>query len=108
MYTSSNRVIYGQQVSALIDGKPFVVDTSRNESGPATAGALNWCKPTRRQAGQLPRSVTGTLGSDGFLWVRAPGESDGSGRSGEPTSGQWFASWATDFGQRSLVANGMS
>lgn len=106
MYPSPNEVAYGQQISALIGGKPFVIDTSRNGAGPAAAAALNWCNPSGRLAGQLPHGVTGTLGLDGFLWVKAPGESDGPCRSGEPSSGQWFAAWATDFTKRSVVAAG--
>ncbi len=108
MYSSATEIAYGQQISALIGNKTFVVDTSRNGAGSAPAAALNWCNPAGRLAGPLPQGVTGTPGLDGVLWIKAPGESDGSCRSGEPSSGAWYASWATTFAKNSLSASGQN
>ncbi len=100
-YATSTEVAFGQQVSAQLGGSHFVVDTSRNGAGP-TAG-LEWCNPAGRLAGAAPGGVTGTDGLDGYLWVKNPGESDGSCLGG-PSSGQWFDSWAADFVSRSQAA----
>ncbi len=100
-YTTRNEVAYGQQISSLLGGKHFVVDTSRNGAGP-TATFL-WCNPSGRLAGSKPHAVTGTPGLDGYLWIKHPGESDGTCNGGPP-SGQWFASWANDFAIRSRAA----
>jgi len=43
--------------------------------------------------------VTDGSGLDALLWVKAPGESDGS-CNGDPAAGQWFQSYA-----ETLVSN---
>ena len=100
-YTTSSEVAYGQQISTLLGGQHFVVDTSRNGAGPTPT--FLWCNPSGRLAGSRPHAVTGTTGLDGYLWIKHPGESDGS-CAGGPPSGQWFTSWANDFAIRSRTA----
>jgi endoglucanase len=74
----------------------FVIDTSRNGRGaldtsvyanpptnqpPAVVSKLhdgNWCNPPGAGVGLLPTASTGTPLLDAFLWVKPPGESDGS------------------------------
>jgi endoglucanase len=74
----------------------FVLDTSRNGQGvldpskyvappynqPATViGALNagnWCNARSAGAGARPTADAGTPLVDAYLWVKVPGESDGS------------------------------
>jgi endoglucanase len=73
---------YGQQISALIGGKHFVIDTSRN--GLATANGV-WCNPPNQGAGVLSEGFSsGTI--DGYLWVQNPGVSDGA-CNGETSAG---------------------
>ncbi len=87
--TTASNVTYGQQVSALLGGARFVVDTSRNGNGPGS----DWCNPPGRAVGQRPTSQTGQVGVDAFLWVKRPGESDGECNGG-PAAGTFWASYA--------------
>ena len=74
----------------------FVIDTSRNGRGPldtspyaaapfnqpaSVIGALNagnWCNPPGAGLGPRPTANTGVALVDAYLWVKIPGESDGS------------------------------
>jgi endoglucanase len=75
----------------------FVVDTSRNGQGPWTPtvsypDAQDWCNPPRRGVGVRPTAATGNTLVDAFLWVKVPGESDGScnrGIAGSTTDPEW-------------------
>jgi len=87
--TTASNVSYGQQVSTLLGGAHFVVDTSRNGNGPGS----DWCNPPGRAVGQRPTSQTGQVGVDAFLWVKRPGESDGECNGG-PAAGTFWASYA--------------
>ncbi|MBJ7470154.1 MAG: glycoside hydrolase family 6 protein, partial [Solirubrobacteraceae bacterium] len=89
--TTTSQVQYGRDVSARIGGKPFVVDTSRNGNGSAPGGA--WCNPAGRALGEQPTLQTGLMGVDAFLWIKRPGESDGTCNGGPP-AGQWWADYA--------------
>jgi endoglucanase len=75
---------------------PFTIDTSRNGKGPldpAPYGAApynqpqsvlagltsgNWCNAPSSGLGLRPTSTTGVPLVDALLWVKTPGESDGS------------------------------
>lgn len=67
----------------------YVIDTSRN--GRATAGA-EWCNPGGQGLGVKPRWVGGKR-LDAYLWVKRPGESDGSCNGG-PGAGAWWTEYA--------------
>jgi len=95
---------YAASVTAQLQGLmgsataqlPFVVDTSRNGQGPldastyaaapynqptAVVGSLtngNWCNPPSAGLGKRPTLATGTPLADAYLWIKIPGESDGS------------------------------
>lgn len=77
----------------------FVVDTSRNGQGPWTPPAglypdpQDWCNPPARGLGTRPTANTGVAGLDAFLWVKVPGESDGSCTRGTagPVDPEWGA-----------------
>jgi hypothetical protein len=88
---------YGDSVSALTGGKHFVVDTSRNGRG-ATADA-QWCNPSGRALGDRPTSATGDPLADAYLWIKRPGESDGTCNGG-PRAGEWWADYALGLAQR--------
>jgi endoglucanase len=67
-----------------------VIDTSRNGTGPS--GGM-WCNPPGRGLGSKPGSDTGNPLVHAFLWVKRPGESDGSSAE---CAGQWFESYAVE------------
>ncbi|MEW1958869.1 glycoside hydrolase family 6 protein [Kineococcus sp. NPDC059986] len=89
-------VAYGRRLSRLLGGAHFVVDTSRNGAGaPASTGRdEDWCNPPGRRTGRPPSTLTGEDVVDAWLWVKRPGESDGSCRPGEPAAGEWFEEYA--------------
>ncbi len=109
-YTTASEAAFGARVVAGIRARVpssaphFVVDTSRNGNGPAPASRLNWCNPSGRLLGQRPAATTDGGALDGVVWVKHPGESDGTCERSVPGSGQWFGSWATDIVSRSLTA----
>ncbi|HEY3495120.1 MAG TPA: glycoside hydrolase family 6 protein [Polyangiaceae bacterium] len=92
-------------LEGLMDGASpqvkFVIDTSRNGKGawrpPENASypdPQDWCNPPGRGAGVRPR----VLGGEGLLlahlWIKIPGESDGScnrGIAGSTTDPEWGA-----------------
>jgi endoglucanase len=87
--TTTDSVAYGQALSAALGGAHFVVDTSRNGNGPGT----DWCNPSGRAAGARPTTSTGRAGVDAFLWVKRPGESDGTCNGG-PAAGVFWPAYA--------------
>ncbi|SDT76023.1 endoglucanase [Streptomyces sp. TLI_053] len=91
-YATDRATAYGAQLSALLDGKHFVVDTSRNGNGPLSAEA--WCNPPGRALGTPPTTETGQPGVDAFLWIKNPGESDGECARGEPRAGEFWLPYA--------------
>jgi endoglucanase len=83
---------YGKEISALVGGKHFVVDTSRNGNGPPNAAGdseASWCNPDGRAIGVPPTSETGEPLCDAFLWLKKPGESDGTCNGG-PKAGEFW------------------
>lgn len=98
--STSSQLRYGEQVSKLTGGKRYVIDTSRNGVGPAT-GKLNWCNPAGRALGVKPSLKTGAPHADAYLWIKHPGESDGSCGRHDPRSGTWFNSYALGLVARS-------
>jgi endoglucanase len=93
----------------------FVVDTSRNGTGPWQAPAYpdpqDWCNPPDRGLGIEPTADTGSSLLDAYLWVKIPGESDGACTRGlgpagstvdpewgviDPAAGQWFPEMVLD------------
>lgn len=91
-YTTDRNATYGGQLSALLDGKPFVIDTSRNGNGPLSGEA--WCNPPGRALGAPPTADTGRAGVDAYLWIKNPGESDGECGRGEPRAGEFWLPYA--------------
>ncbi len=69
-YFTGDERAYGHRVSALVGGKPFVIDTSRNGRGPTPRHA--WCNPPGRGLGQPATSNTGDGLVDAYLWVKLP------------------------------------
>jgi len=92
---TADNVTYGRQLSALVGDKHFVIDTGRNGMG----GNGEWCNPAGRALGERPTTSTGQALVDAFLWVKAPGESDGACNGGS-ASGQWMPEYALGLAQR--------
>jgi endoglucanase len=88
---------YGRAISALLGGKHFVIDTSRNGRGPA--GNATWCNPSGRGLGRPSTTATGDPLLDALLWIKAPGESDGSCNGG-PAAGVWWPAYALGLAKR--------
>lgn len=78
-------IAYGEKLSKLVGGKHFLIDTSRNGLGTTT----EWCNPRGQALGVSPTTNTGHPLVDAFLWVKQPGESDGTCRGG-PRAGSWW------------------
>jgi endoglucanase len=92
---TANEVAYGKAVASRIGGKHFVVDTSRNGLGPSTT----WCNPSGEALGARPTASTGDASVDAFLWVKRPGESDGTCNGG-PNAGTFWTDYALGLAQR--------
>ncbi|ROP72705.1 glycoside hydrolase family 6 protein [Curtobacterium sp. PhB115] len=85
--TSGERT-YGERLRTLTGGN-YVIDVSRNGRG-ATG---EWCNPTGAGLGADPKVAVADTGLDALLWVKPPGESDGTCNGG-PAAGQWFRTGA--------------
>ena len=96
-YYTSEQVTYGDALSALVGGKHYVIDTSRNGLG--SAGDNAWCNPSGRALGERPTALTGSALADAYLWIKVPGESDGS-CNGYPSAGTWMPEYALGLAQR--------
>lgn len=92
---TSDEVSYGNAVSRLVGGKRFVVDTSRNGAG----SNGEWCNPPGRALGRRPTLQTGRALVDAYLWIKRPGESDGTCNAGPP-AGDWWADYALGLAAR--------
>ena len=95
-YTTDEEIGYGEAVSALTNGANYVIDTSRNGVGPAPETGLQWCNPAGRALGVPPTTATAGPHADAYLWIKRPGESDGSCSQGEPGAGTFVNQYAID------------
>lgn len=89
--STSVNIAYGTEVSRRVGGKHFIIDTSRNGQNLTSAG--NWCNPRGQRLGAAPTTRTGNPLVDAFLWIKTPGESDGTCNGG-PVAGRWWAEYA--------------
>ncbi len=76
---------YGEELSGLLDGAHFIVDSGRNGFGATD----DWCNPPGRAFGTEPGPVSGAGHLDAYVWVKPPGESDGECNGG-PEAGQFW------------------
>ena len=95
-FTTDDEIGYGEAISALTNGSHYVIDTSRNGVGPAPDSELNWCNPGGRALGTPPTTATGGAHADAYLWIKRPGESDGSCNKGDPPAGTFVNQYAID------------
>lgn len=92
-HATSASVDYGNRLSRLIGGKHYVIDTSRNGRGARVE--QDWCNARNQALGRAPTTNTGLPLVDAFLWVKLPGESDGSCNGG-PRAGKWWPEYALE------------
>lgn len=95
-YTTDEEIGYGEAISGLTNGSHYVVDTSRNGAGPAPDAPLSWCNPRGRALGAPPTTATAGGHADAYLWIKRPGESDGSCDRGDPGAGRFVNQFAID------------
>ena len=94
--TSGINLRYANSLGTTLPTTHFVIDTSRNANGPMNAASYgqapynqsstttntltsdNWCNPPGAGLGLRPTANTGVTLVDAYLWVKTPGESDGS------------------------------
>ncbi|MET0820330.1 MAG: glycoside hydrolase family 6 protein [Aeromicrobium sp.] len=75
---------YASAVSSALGGSHYVTDSSRNGAG----SNGQWCNPEGRALGREPAAVDdGRL--DAYLWIKPPGESDGT-CGGGPAAGTFW------------------
>ena len=89
--SSAANIAYGEQLSKLVGGKHFIIDTSRNGAGTAS----DWCNPRGQALGVAPTTNTGHPLVDAYLWIKQPGESDGTCQGG-PKAGAWWTDIALE------------
>jgi len=87
---------FQQNMGTAVPSTHFVIDTSRNGQGPFYSTAYanapynqpasvittlqngGWCNPPARGLGASPTANTGVALLDAYLWVKTPGQSDGT------------------------------
>jgi endoglucanase len=86
---TDHEVAYGRYLSALLGGRAFVVDTSRNGAGPlAGPDGTVWCNPDGRALG-TPPAATADGPHVANLWIKTVGRSDGT-CGGGPAAGTYW------------------
>ncbi len=92
--TTEASVAYGDDLSARIGDKPYLIDVGRNGAGPPPSELEeSWCNPPDRRIGVDPTTSPELGRVDALLWVKEPGSSDGPCR-GAPAAGEWSADLA--------------
>ena len=98
---TDTEIKYGKEISKLVGGKHFVIDTSRNGMGPPVAecklqdSEACWCNPPGRGLGSPPTAQTADPLVDAYLWLKKQGESDGECNGG-PGAGQFWLEQALE------------
>lgn len=95
-FTTDEQKTYGNSISAQINNKHYVIDTSANGLGPSSlTDPMAWCNPLGRGLGYAPQSFS-TGAVDAYLWVHTPGQSGGTCNAGWPESGIFMPQYACD------------
>ncbi len=95
-FTTEEEIGYGEAISGLTNGSHYVIDTSRNGNGAAPDSKLHWCNPRGRALGVPPTAETAGAHADAYLWIKRPGESDGSCDKGDPPAGTFVNQFVID------------
>lgn len=94
---TAESVSYGDALSAQLGGFGYVIDTGRNGAGPPSNG--EWCNPPERALGDTPTLAPRQGHAHALLWLKRPGESDGTCNGG-PSSGSWWTDYALGLASR--------
>lgn len=94
--TDDDERAYADQLSGLLDGAHYVIDSGRNGRGSTD----EWCNPAGRAFGREPEVVDDGSALDAYLWVKPPGESDGECQGG-PAAGEFWPERALEMGAAS-------
>jgi endoglucanase len=97
-FTTEEEIGYGEAISGLTNGAHYVIDTSRNGVGPVDSDS--WCNPAGRALGTPPTTATAGAHADAYLWIKRPGESDGSCGRGDPGAGRFMNQYAIDLASK--------
>ncbi|MES2825051.1 MAG: glycoside hydrolase family 6 protein [Pseudomonadota bacterium] len=120
--TSGINLRYANLLGAVQPTTHFVIDTSRNGQGPwlptvSYPDPQEWCNPPGRGLGLRPSLHAGVPLLDAYLWVKIPGQSDGSCTRGrgptgarvdpewnrvDPTAGAWFPEMALELARKAV------
>lgn len=82
--TDAREVAYAHVLSGLLDGAHAIIDSGRNGAG----STGEWCNPRERRVGAGAGSLHDDV-VDANLWIKIPGESDGTCNGGPP-AGDWW------------------
>jgi endoglucanase len=107
---TTSELRYGDEISRLLGGAHFIVNTGENGRGPlvpanrATQGNEVLCNPSGRGLGPLSVShqvavPTGYPDADGFLWFDNPGNSGGQCVPGAPPTAAFWPAYAVTLAQ---------
>jgi endoglucanase len=91
-YSTEENIEYGEEISALVGEAHFIIDTGRNGNG---SNDGEWCNPSGMAIGEVPTFDTGNSLVDAYLWVKQPGDSDGTCNGG-PDAGDFWAEMALE------------
>jgi cellulose 1,4-beta-cellobiosidase len=115
-YPPADELLYVKDLAdALADvgitNKGFIVDTSRNGRANVRTAPGNWCNIKGAGLGERPRAAPAPL-VDAFVWIKVPGQSDGTANQsaarfdpncasddatpGAPEAGEWFEPYLVD------------
>ncbi|HYI33348.1 MAG TPA: BspA family leucine-rich repeat surface protein [Glaciibacter sp.] len=89
---------YADEVSRLLGGHKYVIDTSRNGNG---SNGGEWCNSRGRALGPRPEAVTHG-NQDANLWIKTVGASDGTCNGGPP-DGLWWNEIAIEMATNSII-----
>ena len=99
-YSTEESYEYGKQISELCDNAHFVIDTSRNGNPNIVNPKQNVFNPDDICLGNLPTVDTCDKIVDAYLWIKVPGESDGT-KNGGPKAGRFWLEQALELVHRS-------
>lgn len=89
---------YAAQLSDLLDGAHYVIDTGRDGDPTGSAQPVDdWCNPPGQALGEAPGYVDDGSALDALLWIKPPAESDGPCHGG-PDAGEIWVKRAVELG----------
>ena len=97
---TGTEVAYAVDLAGRLGGAHAVIDTSRNGQGPTPDG--QWCNAPGRGLGSSATTATANPVVDAELWIKRPGESDGTCNGG-PAAGQWWPEGAAELAAHAIA-----